>query len=238
MAPSAKLDGFDRAILRELQANAPPMTGSFVRRRMAAASATWTGAMRPWRAMDGAPAEHLYVHVPFCAHRCGYCDFVTVTGREHAHGPYVDALLASAGSGIAVGRGKGACGRRWCGVSGHERLVERKLGHRGIANRRSEVERKRDCRGIVDGPARRDGPPWAPTGVRTLPSSSGATRITSEFDSAASSELLLPGRIVIEEFLTPDEAKQKLLALIMAMGNDPDGFDSAITMPDVRTYVR
>jgi putative oxygen-independent coproporphyrinogen III oxidase len=38
--------------------------------------------------------RHLYVHVPFCAHRCGYCDFVTVVGREALHGRYVDALLA------------------------------------------------------------------------------------------------------------------------------------------------
>jgi putative oxygen-independent coproporphyrinogen III oxidase len=37
--------------------------------------------------------EHLYVHLPFCAHRCGYCDFVTVTGRSEEHGSYVDALL-------------------------------------------------------------------------------------------------------------------------------------------------
>jgi oxygen-independent coproporphyrinogen-3 oxidase len=38
--------------------------------------------------------RHLYVHLPFCGHRCGYCDFVTVTGRESEHGAYVEALLA------------------------------------------------------------------------------------------------------------------------------------------------
>jgi oxygen-independent coproporphyrinogen-3 oxidase len=38
--------------------------------------------------------RHLYVHLPFCAHRCGYCDFVTVVGRGEQHAAYVDALLA------------------------------------------------------------------------------------------------------------------------------------------------
>jgi len=38
-------------------------------------------------------ARHLYVHLPFCAHRCGYCDFVTVVGRRGQHRVYVDALL-------------------------------------------------------------------------------------------------------------------------------------------------
>jgi oxygen-independent coproporphyrinogen-3 oxidase len=37
--------------------------------------------------------RHLYVHVPFCAHRCGYCDFVTLVGRRDEHAGYVDALL-------------------------------------------------------------------------------------------------------------------------------------------------
>ena len=39
-------------------------------------------------------ARHLYVHLPFCSSRCGYCDFVTVVGREGEHDRYVDALLA------------------------------------------------------------------------------------------------------------------------------------------------
>ena len=37
--------------------------------------------------------RHLYVHIPFCLHRCGYCDFVTVVGRSEEHGGYVEALI-------------------------------------------------------------------------------------------------------------------------------------------------
>ncbi len=37
--------------------------------------------------------RHLYVHLPFCAARCGYCDFVTLVGRGEDHGCYVDAVL-------------------------------------------------------------------------------------------------------------------------------------------------
>jgi putative oxygen-independent coproporphyrinogen III oxidase len=43
---------------------------------------------------EAGTVRHLYVHLPFCAHRCGYCDFVTAVGRRDEHGPYVDALLA------------------------------------------------------------------------------------------------------------------------------------------------
>jgi oxygen-independent coproporphyrinogen-3 oxidase len=47
----------------------------------------------PGEARPAAAAQHLYVHLPFCAHRCGYCDFVTAVGKQDEHAPYVEALL-------------------------------------------------------------------------------------------------------------------------------------------------
>jgi oxygen-independent coproporphyrinogen-3 oxidase len=38
--------------------------------------------------------RHLYVHLPFCAYRCGDCDFVTLVGGEDEHEAYAGALLA------------------------------------------------------------------------------------------------------------------------------------------------
>lgn len=55
--------------------------------------------------------------------------------------------------------------------------------------------------------------------------------VNQELDSLPEGVRLSPGRILIESFTTPDEAKQKLLALIMAMGNDPEEFDRRITLP-------
>ncbi|TXT35887.1 MAG: oxygen-independent coproporphyrinogen III oxidase [Planctomycetota bacterium] len=33
-----------------------------------------------------------YLHVPFCAHRCGYCDFTLLAGRDDLSGDYLRAL--------------------------------------------------------------------------------------------------------------------------------------------------
>src|SRR6185312_4552411 len=35
-----------------------------------------------------------YIHVPFCAHHCGYCDFAIAVGQDHLIELYLDALAA------------------------------------------------------------------------------------------------------------------------------------------------
>jgi len=55
--------------------------------------------------------------------------------------------------------------------------------------------------------------------------------VRKAIDSLPPGVHLSAGRIVLEGFSTPDEARQKLLALIMAMGNDPEGFDARIVLP-------
>src|SRR5947207_12630498 len=36
----------------------------------------------------------LYIHIPFCHARCGYCDFVTFTGKEDRIDEYVQDLCS------------------------------------------------------------------------------------------------------------------------------------------------
>ena len=54
---------------------------------------TAEGERCAWEPVGATAVRHLYVHVPFCAHRCGYCDFVTLVGRRGQHDAYVDAVV-------------------------------------------------------------------------------------------------------------------------------------------------
>ena len=38
------------------------------------------------------PTRHLYIHVPFCRHKCGYCDFNVYTGQDRLVPEFVDAV--------------------------------------------------------------------------------------------------------------------------------------------------
>ena len=48
------------------------------------------GCLGEWRAE---PGFGVYVHIPFCLHRCHYCDFNTYEGQDHLHDRYVEALV-------------------------------------------------------------------------------------------------------------------------------------------------
>lgn len=45
----------------------------------------------------------VYVHVPFCRHRCDYCAFATWTDRGHLEGTYLDAVTRDIDSHVAAG---------------------------------------------------------------------------------------------------------------------------------------
>jgi len=43
------------------------------------------------------PPRSAYIHVPFCIHRCGYCNFALVAGRDDLVEPYLNALAVELG---------------------------------------------------------------------------------------------------------------------------------------------
>lgn len=45
----------------------------------------------PWREANSSPRS-VYVHIPFCRHRCGYCNFSLVAGREDLVESFIQAL--------------------------------------------------------------------------------------------------------------------------------------------------
>ena len=58
--------------------------------------------------LPAAEVQGLYVHVPFCAHKCHYCDFYSITRQDEGRMErFVDRILAEA-AGWAGGGGGGA----------------------------------------------------------------------------------------------------------------------------------
>ncbi len=75
----------------------PPLDGSLP-----------AAAARQWGERDFG----VYVHVPFCASRCGYCDFNTYTAPELAGSTGVDRATFAAHLAREVGFARGVLGGR------------------------------------------------------------------------------------------------------------------------------
>ncbi|VAX39720.1 Hypothetical radical SAM family enzyme in heat shock gene cluster, similarity with CPO of BS HemN-type, partial [hydrothermal vent metagenome] len=40
------------------------------------------------------PVRSLYIHIPFCFHKCHYCDFYSLVDTRDRQAPFVDRLIA------------------------------------------------------------------------------------------------------------------------------------------------
>ncbi len=47
--------------------------------------------LQTWRP-SGVLPRSVYIHIPFCRHRCGYCNFTLVAGRDYLVDRFLDAL--------------------------------------------------------------------------------------------------------------------------------------------------
>jgi oxygen-independent coproporphyrinogen-3 oxidase len=91
---------------------------------------------------DPRPTVGLYVHVPFCRSKCGYCDFYSRVAAPGAFEPYIEALVAELDMAVAqrglrvdtifIGGGTPTC------------LPVEPLGR--LLGRLGEIARRDDCR--------------------------------------------------------------------------------------------
>lgn len=87
-----------------------------------------------------------YIHVPFCAHRCGYCDFTLIAGRDDLIGDYLRALASEINSTPSLpplappGRVAGGEGQLLPSVYLESPLTPNPSPRRGEGNRKDSLD--------------------------------------------------------------------------------------------------
>ena len=51
----------------------------------------------PPTGLGASPAQALYIHIPFCFHKCHYCDFYSLVDTRDRQAPFTDRLIAEMG---------------------------------------------------------------------------------------------------------------------------------------------
>jgi len=62
-------------------------------RRRSAREALCAGGFPRSPTWDSGPVRSLYIHVPFCFHKCHYCDFYSLVDTRDRQGPFVERLI-------------------------------------------------------------------------------------------------------------------------------------------------
>ena len=84
----------------------------------------------------------IYVHVPFCLTRCGYCDFNAYAGLDELKPRYLSALLREATLDVA-GAGRGRRSRACSSAAGRRRRCARPIWRGLLMHLRVRVRPRR-----------------------------------------------------------------------------------------------
>ncbi len=131
-----------------------------------------------------------YIHVPFCAHHCGYCDFAVTAGNDHLIDLYLEAIATE------------------LATLGEPRPVESLFIGGGTPTHLSADQLDRLLRAVTR---------WLPPGRCRLPSGTASHLVSPhELDSRAARQAAPTSEFTIEA--NPDSVTEEKAAVLAAFG--------------------